>query len=267
MPTIQVRDIEMYYERSGTGPRLLCIGGSGGDLRGKPGTFDGPLVEHFDLLCFDQRGLGQTDAPEGPYTMADYGEDAAALITALDFAPCLVMGVSFGGMVAQELVCRHPQLVTGLVLACTSPGGPNYASYPLHTLTDLGSRERAIATTEISDTRYDAQWREAHPTAAENLLNLIEGRSKPQSEKNLRGMALQLEARSHHDTCDRLHEVSIPTYICAGERDGIAPPVNQHMLASLLPNSKLEMFDGGHWFLMQDRTAFGKIIDFVKACA
>jgi 3-oxoadipate enol-lactonase len=97
MPLVRIRDIEIYYEIHGSGPRLFFIGGSGGDLRDEPNVFDGPLTKSFEVLSFDRRGLGRTDAPEGPYTMADYGEDAAALLEVLDFAPCLVMGPETGG--------------------------------------------------------------------------------------------------------------------------------------------------------------------------
>ena len=83
MPHIRVRDIDMYYKIHGTGPRLVFIGGSGGDLRDKPGVFDGPLVDHFEVLSFDQRGLGRSDVPDGPYSMEDYAEDVAALIAEL----------------------------------------------------------------------------------------------------------------------------------------------------------------------------------------
>ena len=78
MPFAQIRDIRMYYEQRGSGPRLLYISGTGGDLRAGR-VFEGPLAEAFDLLAYDQRGLGQTDKPDVPYTMADYAEDAAAL--------------------------------------------------------------------------------------------------------------------------------------------------------------------------------------------
>ena len=263
MPRIRIRNIELYYEVQGSGPRLFFIGGSGGDLRDKPGVFDGPLIEYFEVLSFDQRGLGQSDIPEGPYTMQDYGEDAAALISALDFAPCLVMGVSFGGMVAQELVCRYPEHVKRLVLACTSPGGAGGSSYPLHKLQDLPQAECAVLMTEISDTRYDAAWREANPEAAEKLMEMALARMKANGGDESLGPRLQLEARSSHDTCDRLSDVSMPVYVCAGSYDGIATPSNQHALAGALSNSTLEFFDGGHLFLLQDASAFGKIVDFL----
>ena len=100
MPRLQIRDIEIYYEVHGSGPRLFFIGGSGGDLRDKPGISDGPLIDDFEVLSFDQRGLGQTDAPDGPYSMADYGEDAAALMLRLGARPP-VSGIPDDSMLRQ----------------------------------------------------------------------------------------------------------------------------------------------------------------------
>jgi 3-oxoadipate enol-lactonase len=132
MPFVQLDRLKAYYERAGNGQRLLFISGSGGDLRAKPGVFESPLARAFDLLGYDQRGLGQTDKPAGPYSMQDYADDAAKLLDAIDWQDALVMGVSFGGMVAQEFALRHPRRVSKLVLACTSSGGAGGASYPLH---------------------------------------------------------------------------------------------------------------------------------------
>ena len=270
MPHCRVRDIDIYYEIHGSGPRLFFIGGSGGDLREKPNIFDGPLAKHFEVLSYDQRGLGRTDMPPGPYSMADYAEDAAALLRALDFNPRLLMGVSFGGMVAQELLCRVPDIsdiAHRVVMACTSAGGRAGASYPLHELASLSDRDRAIRMIEISDTRCDEAWRVANPDTAEAFIKVASMRGRavdddhdPEAD---RGRKLQLEARSHHDTSDRLGNVSNRVYLCAGRSDGIAPASNQHALAAALPNATLEFFDGGHLFLMQDRSAYKKIVSFL----
>jgi 3-oxoadipate enol-lactonase len=103
MPIACLNDLSLYYERAGTGPRLLFISGTGADLRNKPNVFDGPLGQAFDVLAYDQRGLGQSDKPAIDYTMADYADDAAALMTEIGWDKAHVIGVSFGGMVAQEL--------------------------------------------------------------------------------------------------------------------------------------------------------------------
>ncbi|MCZ6783837.1 MAG: alpha/beta hydrolase, partial [Proteobacteria bacterium] len=93
MPFASVHGIRMYYERGGnTGStrRLLLIGGSGGDLRQKPNVAEGPLAADFDLLAFDQRGLGQTDKPDQPSSMADYAADALALMDHVGWERCRV---------------------------------------------------------------------------------------------------------------------------------------------------------------------------------
>src|SRR5215470_4606036 len=108
MPIGTVGDIDIWFERAGSGAPLLFISGTGGDLRVKPNVFDGPLQRHFDTLAYDQRGLGQSAKPDVPYTMADYADDAARLLDYLEWEKPNVVGVSFGGMVAQEFVLRHP---------------------------------------------------------------------------------------------------------------------------------------------------------------
>jgi 3-oxoadipate enol-lactonase len=259
--------MEIYYEIHGAGPRLLFIGGSGGDLRQKPGVFDGPLVRQFEVLSYDQRGLGQSDTPAGPYTMQDYGEDAAALLDAVGWDRCLVMGVSFGGMVAQEFVSRFPDRAKRLVLACTSSGGAGGASYPLHELQDLSDQDRILHMIGISDTRNDAAWREANPEALASLIDFAKRRAGTAAGANeaepALGQRLQFEARAGHDTYARLADFALPVYICGGHFDGIAPPENQHELTRVIPEAKLEFFDGGHMFLIQDRAAFPKIAAFL----
>src|SRR5580693_7471092 len=111
MPTFDLGPISLYAEQAGAGERLLFISGTGADLRNKPSVFDSPLGPHFEILAYDQRGLGQSAVPDGPYAMADYADDAAALLTGVGWEDCLVVGVSFGGMVAQEFTLRHPALV------------------------------------------------------------------------------------------------------------------------------------------------------------
>lgn len=265
MPFTELRGLRFYYEIRGGGPRLLLFNGSGGDLRRRPGLLDSPLAGRFELLCHDQRGLGQTERPDLPYTMADYAEDAAALLDSVGWERCRVLGVSFGGMVAQEFALRFGERVESLVLACTSSGGAGGASYPLHELAALPAGERALRSLEISDTRMDAGWRESHADAVEAMAKLRDPAKDPGAGEPNReiGARRQLEARREHDTWDRLAEIKAPTLCCGGRFDGIASPANMERLAGKIPGAKLELFDGGHLFLMQDPRAWERIVAFL----
>jgi len=268
MPRAKVRDIELYYERvtpEDGAPRLLFIGGSGSDLRQKPNLTSGPLAERFDLLTYDQRGLGQSDIPDGPYTMADYADDAASLLDAVRWEHCSVIGVSFGGMVAQELAVRQPDRIDRLVLCCTSPGGRGGSSYPLHELVDLCAEERANRTLEISDTRMNERWRSDHPNAHARAVALFHSRSKTGAGEPRReiGRRLQLEARREHDVFDRLPGLTMPVLCCGGRYDGIAPSANMEAIRDQIPGARLVLFEGGHLFMMQDRATFPTITGFL----
>jgi 3-oxoadipate enol-lactonase len=260
MPRCDVGEVSLYYELTGTGERLLSISGTGGDLRHEPKLTDGPLAEQFEVLSYDQRGLGQSSLPPWPSTMADFAGDAAALLDALSWDDCLVLGISFGGMVAQEVAIRHPERVRRLVLACTSAGGAGGASYPLHELVGQGSADRRL---EILDTRWDEGWRQAHP----DMVKLIGERMKLEGEdgKPSQGLTNQLAARAEHDTSGRLGAITCPTLVCGGRFDGIAPPSNSAFLARTIPGARMEMFDGGHAFFMQDPAAIPAIIEFLAS--
>lgn len=265
MPTANLNGLNIYYERAGEGDRLLFISGTGGDLRNKPNQFDGPLAKAFDLVSYDQRGLGQSDKPDRPYSMADYADDAAALMAHLGWDDALVVGVSFGGMVAQELVLRHPARVRRLVLACTSPGGTGGASFPFHEIGHLTGEARAKHLIPISDTRRDAAWAEANPDTYAQLVAL--GSADPFADEPGRkaGAHRQLEARAGHDTWDRLPQITCPVLIAAGRYDGIALPETQERLAGRIPGAELRFFEGGHLFMIQDRAAVPAMVAFLQA--
>ena len=265
MTYITVGGLNIWTERRGEGEPLLFITGSGGDLRRKPSAMDGPLARQFDMVAYDQRGLGQSDKPDGPYSMADYAEDAVGVLDELDWATANVVGVSFGGMVAQELAIRHPGRIRKLVLCCTSPGGAGGASYPLHTLIGMNPEAEARKMIPISDTRHDAAWQATHPEAFQAMLDMRMADPYADEPRHAMGAELQLLARKDHDVWDRLPSITAPTLICAGRYDGIATPANQEAMASRIPGSELRFFEGGHLFMIQDRTAFPAMTEFLKA--
>jgi 3-oxoadipate enol-lactonase len=267
VPRALINGLHLHYEVAGEGPPVLFVSGTGGDLRTSPGPFDSPLARRCTLAAYDQRGLGQSDKPDERYTMADYADDAAGLLDVLGWEGVGVVGVSFGGMVAQELALRHPGKVARLVLCCTSPGGAGGASYPLHELEALPDEERSHRLLGLADVRFDEAWQAGHPDEVEALLA-----HRRQSEAQVRGDPVaamgarrQLEARAGHDTWDRLPSIACPTLVCGGRHDGIAPPANSEALASRIPDAQLELYEGGHLFLLQDRAAWPRITEFLVA--
>jgi 3-oxoadipate enol-lactonase len=266
MAFIGVRDLQVWYERQGSGPRLLFISGTGGDLRRRPNVFEKPIAQQFEILSYDQRGLGQTSKPAREYTMLDYAEDAIGLLDALGWDRCHVMGVSFGGMVAQELGIRYPDRIDRIVMACTSSGGAGNPSYPLHQHLDDTLEQRARRQLALSDMRREPAWQAEHTDefatlVTQTLAGFNVGGDEPGRAE---GYQRQLLARKGHDTYERLPQISAPVLICGGKYDGIAPIANQEALLGQIPNAQLELFEGGHAFLNEDPRAYERVIAFLQ---
>ena len=263
MAIISTKDLDIYFERStprANGP-LLFIGGTGGDLRNKPNQLDSPLSEHFEIISYDQRGLGQTSKPSGSYSMQQYADDAASLLDELRIDTIPVMGVSFGGMVAQEFIKRHPSRVSKLVLACTSSGGDGGSSYPLHELEELNEEEKLDLSIKINDLRITDTWIKQNKNLWQSIKEQAKNRNafKPQPRYLLK----QLLARKDHNTYEDLDDINTPTFLLGGKYDGIAPVLNMEKMHQKIDNSKLEFYEGGHLFLIQDTKAFQDIINWL----
>jgi 3-oxoadipate enol-lactonase len=268
MAFVELGDIRIYHEQRGAGPRLLVITGTNGDLRRRPSILESPLAQRFTLLAYNQRGLGQSSKPDRGYSMADYAGDAAQLMEAVGWSSARVLGMSFGGMVAQEFALRHPGKVERLALACTAAGGRGGASYPLHELIGLSPQQRAEHLLAIQDTRRDAAWVAADPARAQAALAELMARARPvdPSDPNIAlGARRQLEARRDHDTFDRLPQLKMPVALFAGKYDGVAKPEAQEAMRRQIPGATVRLFEGGHLFMMQDRTAYPAIADFLAA--
>lgn len=262
MPFGQVRDIEIYYEIVGSGPRLLFINGTNADLRRRQPYVD-TLSEHFTVLRYDQRGLGQSGKPDQHYSMADYADDAAALLDLAGWDTAAVIAVSFGGSVAQELARRHPQRITRLVLACANPGGPY--GYPLLELHGKDPETRARTMMEL-DLRKDAAWQAAHPEEVRKALEMglkRGGAVNPGDENAAMGARRQLEAREEHDAREWIGEIGVPTALFGGRYDGLGTPAGQHFMHERIAGSELRLFEGAHGFLNEDPEAVPALVEFL----
>ena len=261
MPFVHSNGIKIYYEIQGEGRPLLVISGTGADLR-SPRLPVPEIDNKFQIIRYDQRGLGQTETPKPPYTMEDYANDAAALVSSLDIGHTNVIGTSFGGMVAQHLAARHPRTVNKLVLACTSPGGLAYSSYDLRRIIHKPQNIQVTSWLKLLDSRYGSLEHELPILDAVETLLSTGKRIFPNNVTA--GLLNQLEARSRHDAIQLLEKIPHSTLIIGGSYDLVAPTQNLQKLNDLIPNSELKLFDGGHLFMLQDANAWRCVASFLS---
>lgn len=255
------RNVTLCLARAGSSDAstrrpLVVLNGTGSDLRNRPNALQWPIAKHFDVLAYDHRCLGRSVQTPEDYqpTMADFALDALALCDAEGIDEFDAIGISFGGMVAQEVAITAPERVQSLVLCCTSSGGTGGASFPLHEMHASGKTRADMIGTW--DTRAASD-----PTFADELRAAAASRATPDEPPP--GLLRQIEARRLHDTWDRLDQITADTLVAYGEYDGVAPPKNSHAIARKIPHAETAAFDGGHMFLAQDRTAWPAIIDFL----
>jgi pimeloyl-ACP methyl ester carboxylesterase len=268
MPKVHVNDIDIYYEISGSGEPLVLIAGLGYDLwmwhKMVPG-----LAEHFRVIAFDNRGVGQTDKPEGPYTAQVLANDTAGLIEALGFQRVAVLGHSMGGFVAQALALGRPDLLSKLILSATNFGGPRHIPVTpeaMAVLTDMTGDpiERLKRGILMSCT---PGFGEAHPEIVQEWLDYrVEHPLLPEPYNAQLAIGLALVAE---EACfeHRLKEVQTPTLILFGEHDKVVPPGNAELLAGVIPHNTVKILPNAGHFYPFDATdaAVEAVVEFLKA--
>ena len=264
MAMISANGIDIFHKQHGeSGDWLLLIAGLGGHS----GSFAPQLValsERFRVLRFDNRGAGRTSAPDEPYSMRQMADDAAALMDALGIEKAHVLGVSMGGMIAQELAINHPERVDKLVLACTraKPTGARRLAAEVQRVTrlsELGPREReahgmpwGMTATFMQDQR--------------RVDERIELAAKDPYPMRPHAYIRQLEATMAHDTLDRLPQIRAETLVLVGAEDILTPPWESEALVKRIPNATLRVLPrGGHGFSAEYPADFNKaVVDFLS---
>jgi pimeloyl-ACP methyl ester carboxylesterase len=250
MPTLTIDETDIYYERRGAGEPLLLIQGLGGHSLHWGDDFLGALEETFELVHYDHRGAGRSGELEGECTIARLAGDAAAVLDALQIESAHVLGISMGGMVAQELVLTHPERVRTLTLGCSFPGGEEAKMTDQEIVGKIaeavlsGDPERAV--------RVGYEIMIAPEYAADPANYEIYERVAAQYPTPIPTLMGQLSAILAHDTSARLAEVEVPTLVVHGTADRLLESVNGELLARLIPGARLELLDGaGHMFFWE----------------
>jgi len=254
MPFIDATGFRMYYEEHGDGFPLLLINGLGSDHLEWLHQF--PAFEaRFRVVVFDNRGTGKTDVPPGPYTTAEMADDAASLLRALGISRAHVLGVSLGGMIAQEVALRYPDLVDGLVLGCTGPGGelsvrPSPEAMAAFALAKGQDREAELRRM-LPFLYTDACIRE-RPGEIEGFIRRRLDHPTPPE-----GYLAQLSAAVTHDASSRLEKVRARTLVIAGDADRLVNWENSVRLAGRIPGAKLVVLPGApHRLFAETADAF-----------
>jgi len=256
MPTLTVGRNELHYLRRGEGDPLLLIMGMSGTHLAWGDPFLDELAGDFTVITYDHRGVGRSSRVDEAFTLAELADDAAALLAGLGVESAHVLGVSMGGMVAQELALRHPEAVRTLVIGCSYAGGEGSALTPPETFRRLadawpsGDRDRALrATWEINVSETFA----GQPGAYETWREMASTLPVP-----IPVIGLQLQAIAPHDTSARLERIAVPTLVVHGTEDQMLPPANSRVIAERIPGARLEWLEGvGHlfWWEQPSRTA------------
>lgn len=248
--------MKLHHVRGGAGEPLLLIQGMSGTHRSWGDEFLSLLAPDFETVSYDHRGIGLSPPTTDPFSIVDLADDAAALLDELGWESAHVLGISMGGMVAQELALRHPGRIRTLTLGCTYCGGPGSVMTGPETVQRLGAamtsgdRELAIRTGFECNTSVAFQQDPAHYEAFREM-----ALSAPAKVATI---MLQMQAIAGHDTHARLPQIDRPTLVVHGREDLMLPSPNGELIASLIPGARLELWDGvGHvfWWEQPERTA------------
>jgi 3-oxoadipate enol-lactonase len=255
MPFAQLGSRQLLYTRQGNGQPLLLIQG----MAAHHGMWGEPLLsrlaDDFDVVAFDYRGIGDSTDVPGQFTTVDLAEDAVAVLDALEWPAAHIVGISLGGMVAQELALRHGERVRTLTLGCTYAGGVGstldapgpIAMFQAMNAGDIEVAIRAAFTANLSPT-YTADESHFAPFKTAALAVVVP----------VPVVLRQAQAAVLHNTSTRLPTLDVPTLVLHGTLDQMLPYRNGQQIAGLVPYARLHTFvDVGHlfWWERTDESA------------
>jgi pimeloyl-ACP methyl ester carboxylesterase len=256
MPVVDRGDARIWWEAEGDGEPLLLIMGLGypADMwwRLLP-----ELTPNFRTIRFDNRGVGRTGVPAGPYAITTMADDALAVLDAAGETSAHVLGISMGGFIAQEVVLRAPERVRSLILGCTGPGGADMVPAEPAAM-EMAAARASMTPEEAAEVAIPFVYAKATPRSVIDEDFAVRFR-RPTSPE---GYANQLAGVvSWAGGADRLAAVDVPTLVLHGDEDRLVNPANAQVLGRAIPGARVEILQGAsHIFFSDQPVAAAEVI-------
>jgi pimeloyl-ACP methyl ester carboxylesterase len=272
MPKAEVKEVNIYYKVHGQGEPLLLIMGLTGIQRAWVFQIRA-FKKYYQVITFDNRGRGKTGKPSEPYTIKMMAEDTVGLMDYLKVDKAHILGISLGGMIAQEMAINYPERVRKLILASTTAGGGGISDTPSELRRAMGLKD-SFSEANVRGVDFRSMDFEKVMRAIVSLSfnkRLFRMVFVPLSKIHVKRIGLgnfmtQFEASRTHNTLDRLHLIEVPTLVITGTEDRLVPPRSSEALASRIPHARLVKIEGGsHSLFMEMRGRFNKeVLDFLR---
>ena len=262
MPFVENQGAKIYWDEQGQGAPVLLIMGLG-YTSVMWHRIRSALAQRYRTVAFDNRGVGLSDVPPGPYSIATMASDAAAVLDAAGVSSAHIFGVSMGGMIAQEFALQYPKRTRSLILGCTSPGGPSAVRAKSKVIDVLLMRGMTPeqAREAILPYIYDAN------TPREKIEEDVSLRQPwlPSPE----GYMAQLQGILAWKGYSRIAQITAPTLVIHGKSDALVPPGNGELIAKRIPGTRLVLLEhASHLFLTdQTQASYKKILEFLLSHA
>jgi 3-oxoadipate enol-lactonase len=257
MPTLSANGIEINYRDEGEGPRtVLLVNGLGDDLDTWSSQVPDFLDQGYRVVTFDNRGVGRSSMPPGPYTTRMLADDVKALVDHLRLSDFHLLGISMGGMIAQEYALAYPHDLASVTLACTYASPGPFCSRMYAMWADLAPVV-GVATImrDVMLWGFTVDFFESQPELLAEVETAMRFVNQP-----VPAYLAQLNSIQTHDTTARLGQLTTPTLVLAGEQDILIPVSLSRRLHELIPHSTWAETPGGHCCIWEDASAFNHTV-------
>ena len=248
MAFVENQGARIYWDDQGHGPPVLLIMGLAYPScmwhRTRP-----LLAAHYQTIALDNRGIGKSDVPPGPYPIALMASDAEAVLDAAEVESTHVFGVSMGGMVAQEFALQYPKRVLSLILGCTAAGGPTAVRAEPDAIQMLMGREK-MTPEQAAEASVPFIYDSTTPRERIDEDIAIRRPWFPKPE----AYTAQLQGILAWEAYSRLSAIAAPTLVIHGESDRLVPPGNAKLIAERIPGAKLAMIPHASHLFLTDQT-------------